>query len=120
MGLFDKLINSAINAASDKISDNIQNKFTNSNEKKEYSLPDEFSSFPKYEGDIIDGPRRKTTEKYDRISLSFKGDSNNDYISNILSNGFIKASNVRYERGNTYIIVDPYYGNTEIVYHIKK
>ena len=121
MGLFDRLINSAINSATDKISENIQNKFSsNNNEIKDYNLPEEFSLLPKYEGNLIEGPNRKTTEKYDRITLLFKGDVSTEFFSNVISNGFVQMSKVRYEKGNTYIIIDSSYGKTEIVYHIKK
>ena len=122
MGLLDRLINSAIDAAANKLDEKLQNTIENKfgGNKKEYTLPEEFSFFPKYEGTIVNGPERKSTEKYERITVFFEGLPNNEYISQIQENGFYKASDVRYEKGNTYIIVDTNRGYTKIAYHIKK
>ena len=43
-----------------------------------------------------------------------------DYISKINSLGYIKGSNVRFDKGNTYIIVDKNYGDLNLVFHIKR
>ena len=117
------LINSAIDAATNNLNEKLQNntvvnKFGGA--RKEYNLPEEFASFPKYEGTIVNGPERKSTDKYERITVYFEGLPNNDYISKIQENGFYKASNVRYEKGNTYIIIETNRGYTKIAYHIKK
>ena len=45
-----------------------------------------------------------------------------DYISKITSLGYIKGSDVRYDKGNTYIIIEysPRSKYLKLVFHIKR
>ena len=43
----------------------------------------------------------------------------NNYRNKIINNGYEQATSVRYEKGNTYIIVDNNDDVLTLVYHIK-
>ena len=86
-------------------------------------IPDEYNEFPLFSK----SPDKVTINKnwkYKRCSMDFYNvteDEIKDYTYLITSRGYFQASNVRYEKENTYIIVDPNvrYG-LNIVFHIKK
>ena len=93
-----------------------------SNNRNNYSIPEEYKDFPVLSGTITDLTTKKM-DRYQRCSITYypvKSDVVNEYIDRIQKEGYIKATNVRYEKNNTYIIVDEI-SNEElnIVYHIK-
>ena len=86
-------------------------------------IPDEYSEFPLF-SKSPDKVWITKDWKYKRCSMDFYNvteDEIKDYTYLITSRGYFQASNVRYEKENTYIIVDPNvsYG-LNIVFHIKK
>ena len=135
MGLFNNFVRKAsrivTNAVEDKIFDDfknsVQNTFngntnTNSNNSnfQNYTIPEKYSCFPKYEGNIVERPIEKETNNYNRITIKYSGSPSHQFISALLQSGFVQASSVRYDKNNTYVIVDNLGNKTEIVYHIKK
>lgn len=103
--------------------DEISKTFSNGNSNRNnYTIPEEYKDFPVLSGTITDLTTKKM-DKYERCSITYypvKSDVVNEYIDRIQKEGYIKATNVRYEKNNTYIIVDEI-SNEElnIVYHIK-
>ncbi len=86
-------------------------------------LPELFNDFPRLEKAFVKA-EKKETDKYTRVSMDYKDvtdDEINEYTSRIETLGYLKMTDVRYEKGKTYIIVDPNgnYG-LNIVFHIKK
>lgn len=131
MGFFSNIIRSASKAASNAIVNDIVTNAINNNgstssnnntttNNKNYPIPEQFEMFPKYPGEMLSKPLKRNTSDYTRLTIEYKGEPSQEFISNILQNGFIKASDVRYEKLNTYIIIEDCYGTTKIVYHIKK
>jgi len=128
MGLFNNIVRKASRIISDSIENKIVDEVRNSvndafdiksNNIKNYTIPEKYNIFPKYEGSIIQKPTQKNTNNYSRITIRYNGSPNSQYISTLIQNGFIQASPVRYDKGNTYVIVDNLGNKTEIVYHIK-
>lgn len=133
MGVFDNILKKATKIVSDTIESNILedvkksvkdnlniNSNTTINNFQNYVIPEKYSNFPKYEGTIVEKPFERETNKYCRITIRYAGTPRNDFISTLMQNGFTKGSSVRYDRENTYVIVDDLGNKTEIVYHIKK
>jgi len=132
MGLFDNIIKQAskivTNAIEDKVFDNVANSVKNTinvdnrtnTTLQNYTIPEKYSSFPKYEGNMLEKPVERETNNYSRITIRYSGTPSSEFISSLMQNGFIKGSSVRYDKGNTYVIVDNLGNKTEIVYHIKK
>lgn len=133
MGLFDNIVKQASkfvsNAIEDKVFDNfadsVKNNLNIDNNKttstlQNYTIPERYNHFPKYIGTIVEKPVERETNKYTRITIRYSGSPSSEFISSLAQNGFIKGSSVRYDKGNTYIIVDDLGNKTEIVYHIKK
>ncbi len=139
MGLFDSLLKKATKAVSNTLLDEIGNTIKDNlninqtinnesthnipnttNTSKTYEIPEKYNEFPKYPGQIIKKPVERTTDKYIRITLRYNGTPSADYISTLLQAGFVQGSSVRYDKNNTYVIVDNLGKQTEIVYHIKK
>jgi len=133
MGLFDNIVKQASklvsNAIEDKVfddlSNSVKNTFNTTNNRatsnlQNYTIPEIYSNFPKYNGTIVEKPIERVTDKYSRITIRYSGTPSSEFISALVQNGFIKGSSVRYDKGNTYVIVDNIGSNTEIVYHIKK
>lgn len=85
-----------------------------------YPIPEKYNIFPKYPGEMLSKPQKRETSNYSRVTIEYKGEPSQEFISTILQDGFLKASDVRYEKLNTYIIIEDCYGTTKIVYHIKK
>lgn len=85
-------------------------------------IPDTYSQFPTFDGNAI-SLYEKNTPNYIRCTMDYKNVSSldfEDYLYEITNAGFIQESNVRYEKNNTYIIVE--YSGTllHLVFHIKK
>lgn len=87
------------------------------------TIPGEYSSFPAF-SKAPDNLSTKDESKYKRCSMDFYNATEEDiksYISLITSQGYAQATDVRFEKDNTYIIVDPDGNNgLNIVFHIKK
>lgn len=135
MGLFNSIFKKATKAISEDILESAKNaikdNLTISNESSnnikpnatkssEYTIPERYNNFPKYPGMIIKKPIEKSTDRYTRLTFLCTGVPNPEYFSILENSGFIKGSDVRYDKDNTYVIVDGLGKTTEIVYHIKK
>ena len=130
MGLFDSLkkiskeigkeIGKTVESATFK---NVANEaHSNLNSQKTKEIPAEYSEFPKFR-DIVTDLSTTETAKYTRCTMNFSNVTDqeiSDYISKINSLGFVRGSNVRFDKGNTYIIVDNKYGDLNLVFHIKR
>ena len=148
MGLFDELkkiskgdiekfgkefVNNVQNVTNDigaNISKEIKNAtgvdVTQSGEAKKSNvkeIPAEYSEFPTFSKDP-DDLETKETDKYKRCSMNFYNVSNEEiesYTSKIQSLGYTKNTKVRFDKGNTYIIVDTDTSyDLNLVFHIKK
>jgi len=89
-------------------------------EPKKFSIPEKYANFPKYNGTLAFKPIETETEKYYRVRLNYTDSLDPNFTSTLLQAGFIQGSNVRYDRGNTYVIVEKNNFGTSIVYHVKK
>ena len=136
MGLFDNIkkmgenlgkeIEKGLNSDAVK---NIKNAVTNAtsagnkaNSQSSKEIPSEYSEFPKFR-DITTDLSTKETEKYTRCTMNYRNVTDNEvseYISKINSLGYVKGSDVRFDKGNTYIIVDSNCGDLNLVFHIKR
>ena len=86
------------------------------------TIPTEYSEFPVFEGKL-ENVSTKETNNYTRCSMDYYNVTDeqvHNYILKINSLGYTMGSKVRYDKGNTYIIVDNQYGDLNIVYHVKK
>lgn len=150
MGLFDelkKITKGDINDLTKKIADNIEGatkdivygvkgdieKATgvnlgqtpeNMHQENKKEVPAMYSNFPQF-GKAPNEIETKETEKYTRCSMTFYNVTNEEiqsYILKVQSQGYYKGSKVRYDKSNTYVIVDdnPSSGDLNIVFHIKK
>ena len=91
------------------------------NNNNNYTIPEEYKDFPLFEGTIKDLNTKKT-DKYQRCTIKYNNldeDSVTKYRNKIVETGFNKATDVRYEKNNEYIIVDFNGSDLELVYHIK-
>ncbi len=143
MGLFDELkkiskgdiekfgkdvvsnIQNVTNEITKNVSEDLKNTTGfNTEAKKGKEIPAEYSDFPVFKAP--DDLETKDTNKYKRCSMTFYSSSYNSeevgqYVLKIQSLGYYKGSKVRYDKGNTYIIVDEDAPNgLNIVFHIKK
>ena len=88
-----------------------------------YTLPTKYSNFPMYPGVLREGPIETSTNKYDRLTFYFKysGKEVSEYLKTIEAAGFVEGSEVRYDKDNTYIILE-YLSmrKLKVAYHIKK
>ena len=131
MGLFDEL-----KKIGKEVLDNIQNAqngYTGSTSSSNYSnssrnvqsvssVPEEFSNFPQF-NTMPSNSKLITTNSYHRCSMDFSNisaDEISNYSSILISNGYAKNSNVRFDKGNTYIIVDyKSSGKLNLVFHVR-
>lgn len=82
-------------------------------------IPETFIEFPEYPGVLLEKPQITTTSNYIRITLLYNDYINESYIEKLQMSGFKKASNVRYDKDNTYVIVEEIDDTTKIAFHIK-
>jgi len=85
-------------------------------------IPEKYSEFPKFRDEVYHLSETKTS-KYTRCTMNFtnvKDREIEDYIYKIQSLGYVKGSEVRFDKENTYIIVDYNSGKLNLVFHIKK
>ena len=89
--------------------------------KEPKKVPEEYLDFPQFEGTITDLSTKKI-DKYHRCTIDYKDvtvDAVNAYKVRITDAGYIKGSDVRYDKDNTYIILE--YEDTclHLVFHVK-
>jgi len=133
MGLFDNFLKKASKVVSDAVESEafgelkkaVTDKLNSedngiTNNFKSYAIPEKYNMFPVYNGNMLGKPVERNTIHYERITTRYSGAPSSEFISSLLHNGFVKGSTVRYDRANTYVIVEDLGNKTEIVYHIKK
>ena len=94
--------------------------FSNNRNSKE--IPAEYSEFPKFR-ENAEYLTTTETNKYIRCTMDYPNATDGEisgYISKINSLGYIRGSNVRFDNGNKYIIVDTENGGLHLVFHIKR
>lgn len=134
MGFFDKLknIGKAIKSnIPDDIKDGIDNITKDFNKDISNSIdsssikntiPDKFNKFPSFDGKISH-VSEKETPSYISCALTYENVSSldfEDYLYEITRAGYIQQSNNRYEKENTFIIVEYIEKTLHIVFHIDK
>ena len=73
---------------------------------EDYILPSRYMNFPVYPGVMKGKPIEKSTDKYDRLTIYYKGSINKEFIKTIKEYGYEEATDVRYDKDFTYIIVE--------------
>lgn len=88
----------------------------------ENTIPDKFNKFPNFDGKISH-VSEKETPSYISCALTYENVSSldfEDYLYEITRAGYIQQFNDRYEKENTFIIVE-YTDNTlHTIFHINK
>ena len=85
------------------------------------TVPEEYLSFPQFEGTIAELSTKKI-DKYHRCTIDYKNvttDKINAYKVSIIDAGFVKGSDVRYDKDNTYIILEVNDTDLHLVFHVK-
>ncbi len=127
---FGKAVKTGLGDFKDKIGDKVDSVSANSTVRSTSAvtrkvlkdIPATYNDFPLYDG----RPRRmfeSITDRYTRFTMDFEFVSIaqcNDYCELIQQNGYIKNTPVRFDKDNTYIIVDYKNSNLNLVFHIKK
>ena len=85
-----------------------------------FDIPLKYSGFPKYNGKIKIKPKETVTDKYSRITIFYKGSPKKEFYNLLDMMGYIQGSDVRFDKDNTYVIVEKIGFNTKIAYHIKE
>ncbi|DAA90213.1 TPA: hypothetical protein CPT79_05365 [Candidatus Gastranaerophilales bacterium HUM_6] len=134
MGFFDKLknigkaiksnipgdIKDGINHISKDFNKDISSNIDSSS--AENTIPDKFNKFPSFDGEISH-VSEKETPSYILCALTYENVSSldfEDYLYEITRAGYIQQSNDRYEKENTFIIVEYIEKTLHIVFHINK
>lgn len=89
---------------------------------KNKEIPEEYSEFPKFREECTDLTTKKT-DKYIRCTMNFYNVTDReveDYIYKLRTLGYERGSDVRFDKGNTYIIVDNGSSSLNLVFHIKR
>ncbi len=92
--------------------------------EKSKILPEKYESFPQFMKTYSSMEEKKTFQ-YQRCTMDFYGVTEQeikDYRNQIWEAGYIQSTNVRYDKDNTYIIVDYHEASQKLnlVFHIKK
>ena len=115
-------LDSAFKTMGDEISKTFSNtNSTNNPNNDKYTIPEEYKEFPVLPG-VIYHLDTKKTDKYKRCTIKYNNlslDVVTQYRNKIIEAGFNKATEVRYEKNNEYIIVDFDGADLTLVYHIK-
>jgi hypothetical protein len=82
-------------------------------------IPLKYSDFPAYSGSIKIAPQETVTDKYSRITIFYKGSPKKEYYDLLNIMGYVQGSDVRFDKENTYVIVEKIRNMTKIAYHIK-
>lgn len=92
---------------------------TSDDSTSNYNLPIKYSDFPVYNGKKTKGPIETTGPNYTRLTIFYKGVPNPEYYLKLQNFGYEKTSDVRFDKDNTYVIVEQLGRSTKIAYHIK-
>ena len=84
------------------------------------NIPTKYSDFPNYGGKIKTAPKETVTDKYSRLTIFYKGSPKQEYYDLLNMMGYVQGSDVRFDKDNTYVIVEKIGFNTKIAYHIKE
>ena len=84
------------------------------------NIPIKYSDFPNYNGKLKNAPKETVTDKYSRLTIFYKGSPKKEYYNLLNMMGYIQGSNVRFDKDNTYVIVERIAFNTKIAFHIKE
>ncbi len=121
MGLFDSFLKEGMKKITEQVDINSIKDAVGINKNYDnYIVPEKYSNFPVYNGSLESKPYESDTPKYSRLTLFYSGAPDINYFTILSANGFSKASDVRFDKGNTYVIVEDNGGSTKIAYHIKK
>ena len=96
------------------------NDFDLTNDSVSLNIPTKYSDFPNYNGKKKDAPKETVTPSYSRLTILYKGSPAKKYYDLLNMMGYVQASNVRFDKDNTYVIVEKIGRNTKIAYHIKE
>lgn len=125
MGLFDKVnlmkLKTAGENLKNKVKDAIGDELLNIN-KTNYTIPIDYASFPTLNATIINLSEKDVTN-YKRCTINYTKvlpDEMNNYITLIENNGYKRHNNVRFDKDNTYIIMEYSDHLLTLVFHIKK
>ena len=135
MGLFDSLkklgedlgkeIEKGVNSEAFKsVKDTLTNvgASVSNNVSQSREIPQEYMGFPKFR-ETVKNLSTKETPNYTRCTMDFSNVSQDEvdaYTNQLTQLGYVKNSPVRYDKGNTYVIVDYAYGELNLVFHIKR
>ena len=128
MGLFDKLVKEVANRVVDKaivpeVKRSVNESLGKSIKSVSYDIPGEYSEFPEFSGNMSQRPTIVNTDKYKRVTLHYDNVSSgmiSEYQNVLQDNGYTRGSNVRFDKGHTYVIVEEDGTNLKIAYHVKK
>lgn len=126
MGIVSYLKDLIFGKAKDKVlgghhTTTVYNSRTTESNSSSETLDSRYDAFPVFSTNPSN-VTYKSTDKYMRCSLDFNKVTNEEvdrYIMRLSGNGFSKKTDVRYEKDNTYVIVDKQGKALNIVYHIK-
>lgn len=127
MGLFDSLAKLGKNIVENELAKKVNEvlpdelKGSSNSYNSNYKIPSKYSGFPVFNGNISSLNENKS-DRYERCTIDYSNTNNeevNNYIRAIEDSGYVKASKVRYEKDNTYIIVEDNNGHLHLVFHIK-
>ena len=113
---FSKIIDFASNILKKKAEEYL----TGDNSSSNIDIPIKYSDFPIYPGDVKRQPQEITTPKYSRLTIFYKGSPKKEYFDLLNMMGYQQGSDVRFDKDNTYVIVEKMGFNTKIAYHIKE
>ena len=113
---FSKIIDFASNILKKKAEEYI----TGETSSNTIDIPLKYSDFPVYSGSIKTAPQETITDKYSRITIFYKGAPKKEYYDLLNMMGYVQGSDVRFDKENTYVIVEKIRNMTKIAYHIKE
>ena len=92
--------------------------------EKAKTIPEAYGSFPKFSKECTHLDEKKT-DKYQRCTMDYRGVTKQeveDYQNSIKNEGYVQNTTVRFDKDNTYIIVDYSEAGQDLnlVFHIKK
>ena len=131
MGFFDNIVRKVVRGVTSEEAKKFGKQLGDSLEegvkdiKKEgnkLQISRDYMHFPQFAG-TISNVSEKRTDKYERCTLDFNYADKNEvskYVSDVEKNGYKKMSDVRYEKGNEYIIIEEDGNSLHLVFHIKK
>lgn len=94
---------------------------TGSTGREAKKVPGGYEHFPQFDG-VIKDISTKVIDKYHRCTIDYEKstvEKINEYRNQVVAAGYAKATDVRYEKGKEYIIIDPDGDCLHLVFHIK-